>query len=353
MRSLDDKEVISATTKPNQRWLILSAALLLCLLALGTVCFACSKMDREDPEALQQPTKTAAPADTTVKEQTSGEETTPAAADTAQQQTESKSPQTTAPATGQTAAASTDTGSTGSEKPAGNAPSSTGSGSTAAPSSDSSAKSTTPSQTKPTDNATASTDTSGSKTTTESTPTAPGTDTSGSTTVPETEKTDPPATQSTPSDTAATVTYGYRAAKYGDDFSVSYNFPENAIVITDVTTPAANGEYIIPETIDGKPVVAIMGLAFSNSAVSATVKKVVVPASVKTIWGNAFANCYNLTDIYFRGTAIYTETYAFPEVSKRTGTLTIHCSATCSDRNLRYYKNSAVYYDAVYQEWNG
>lgn len=159
------------------------------------------------------------------------------------------------------------------------------------------------------------------------------------------------STTTTPSQTT-TVTYIYRDAKYGDDFSVSANL-ENAVVITGVKTTAADGKYIIPETIDGKKVVAIMALAFCDDSISSTVKTVIVPSSVKTIWNNAFAKCYNLTDIYFKGNAIYTESNAFPEKSKRNGTLTIHCSVNCSDRNYRYYKNSASYYDAEYKEWNG
>ena len=161
---------------------------------------------------------------------------------------------------------------------------------------------------------------------------------------------------STPEESAPlqteTVIYDYRSAKYGDDFSAGANL-ENAVVITGVKTSAADGKYIIPETLDGKKVVAIMALAFCDAEISATVKTVIVPSSVKTIWNNAFANCYNLTDIYFKGNAIYTESNAFPEKSKRNGTLTIHCSANCSDRNYRYYKNSASNYDAEYKEWNG
>lgn len=149
-----------------------------------------------------------------------------------------------------------------------------------------------------------------------------------------------------------TATYLYRDAKYGDDFSVSANL-ENAVVITGVSTVSSNGEYIIPETLGGKRVVAIMGLAFCDDNIKDTVKKVVVPASVKTIWSNAFANCHNLTDIYFRGKAIYVETNAFAAKSNRTGTLTIHCSYGCSDRNYRYYRNSASNYGALYEEWDG
>lgn len=156
----------------------------------------------------------------------------------------------------------------------------------------------------------------------------------------------------TPNPDIATVTYLYRNAKYGDDFSVSANL-EYAVVITGVKTPSASGEYIIPDTIENKKVVAIMGLAFCDNNIRNTVKKVVVPASVKTIWNNAFANCYNLTDIYFSGKAIYVEGNAFAPKSNRNGTLTIHCSYDCSDRNYRYYRNSAVYYDALYEEWDG
>ncbi len=154
------------------------------------------------------------------------------------------------------------------------------------------------------------------------------------------------------STTPSEVTYIYRDAKYGDDFSVNADF-ENAVVITGVKTVSANGEYKIPDTIDGKKVVAIMELAFCDEGISNTVKKVFVPSTVKTIWNYAFADCYNLTDIYFSGNSIYTESNAFPESSKRNVTLTIHCSANCSDRNFRYYKNSASHYDAEYAEWNG
>ena len=159
------------------------------------------------------------------------------------------------------------------------------------------------------------------------------------------------STTTTPSETT-TVTYIYRDAQYGDDFSVSANL-ENAVVITGVKTVSTDGKYVIPETLDGKKVIAIMALAFCDDSISNTVKTVIVPSSVKTIWNNAFANCYNLTDIYFKGNSIYTESNAFPKASKRNGILTIHCSANCSDRNYRYYKNSASSYDALYEEWNG
>ncbi len=169
---------------------------------------------------------------------------------------------------------------------------------------------------------------------------------------PENNNSNSSSSENTPIHKAEEVEYIYRNAKNGDDFSVNADL-ENAVVITGVKGTSADGKYIIPETIEGKRVMAIMPLAFCDEKISNTVKSVVVPSSVKTIWNDAFANCYNLTDIYFKGNSVYTENLAFAETSKRNGVLTIHCSAGCNDRNYRYYKNSAAYYDAKYEEWNG
>ncbi len=165
------------------------------------------------------------------------------------------------------------------------------------------------------------------------------------TTTPETT----PATQGTTAPTEqettappATSAFTYRAARAGDDFSANYQNSGSDIVITGISRPSADGVYDIPSYIDGKKVIAIVANAFSGS----NARVVYVPATVKTIWNYAFAGC-GLTDIYFRGNAIYTENLAF------SGGITIHCSATCSDRNYRYYKNSAANYGAVWQEWNG
>lgn len=138
------------------------------------------------------------------------------------------------------------------------------------------------------------------------------------------------------------VEYTYRAARAGDDFSASYQNTGNDIVITGIAQPSADGVYDIPSYIDGKKVIAIVANAFSGS----DAKVVYIPETVKTIWNDAFAGC-DLTDIYFRGNAIYMESKAFSV------NVTIHCSASCSDRNFRYYKNSAVNYGATWEEWNG
>ena len=148
------------------------------------------------------------------------------------------------------------------------------------------------------------------------------------------------------------ISYKYRDAQYGDDFAISTNL-ENCVVITGINNASNNGEYYVPETINGKKVVAIMPLAFCEESIKNTVKKVIVPSTVLTIWNNAFAECYNLSDIYFCGERIYTENNAFADPQKRNQTLTIHCSSTCSDRNFRYYKNTADSYGAVFAQWEG
>ena len=126
---------------------------------------------------------------------------------------------------------------------------------------------------------------------------------------------------------------------------------ENAIVITKVIGNQASGNYVIPDTIDGKRVVAIMPSAFSD--VSASVKSVTLPSTVRTVWNDAFKNCYNLKDIYIKSAVIGIYTDAFPEISKRTDTLTINCTRNCRDFDYYYYRNIADKYGALYKEWNG
>lgn len=151
---------------------------------------------------------------------------------------------------------------------------------------------------------------------------------------------------------ANNVTYTYRAAKYGDDYSVSYP-TDNCVVVTGITSKSSDGTYTIPETLDGKKVIAIMCGAFSGDNIHDSVKRVIVPATVKTIWNGSFSLCRNMTDIYYCGSSIFTESAAFADKSIRTGTLTIHCSYDCSDRNYRYYRNTASDYGALFAEWNG
>ena len=164
------------------------------------------------------------------------------------------------------------------------------------------------------------------------------------------------STGSTTSQVATQPKYTYITATisnaYPHDANASYE-PQNAIVIIKVNYKESSGNYVIPETIDGKKVAAIMPSAFSNSSISSSVKSVTLPSTVRTIWSNAFKNCYNLTDIYIKSTAIGIYTDAFPSASTRNGTLTIHCKRDCRNFNYYYYRNIAGDYDAEYAEWNG
>lgn len=154
--------------------------------------------------------------------------------------------------------------------------------------------------------------------------------------------TQPTQTITVPATTGYEIKYSYRSARAGDDFNAMYENTGSDIVITGVVQPSNNGVYDIPSYIDGKKVIAIAANAFSG----ANAEVVYVPETVKNIWNGAFTGC-NLTDIYFRGNAVYTEKNAL------ISGVTIHCSASCSDRNFRYYKNSAASYGATWEEWNG
>lgn len=317
MTSFEEKQTIETPKENNKRWLIIIAAVLvLILIVVGILLFA--QKDIPNNEGNDNSTNSSISSDLVTPYNTTSSE---------QQNSDSQGNETSTPTSNnQTQTPPKNEGSTTNNS----------SGKTTTNNSTTSNNS----QNSNTNNTTNSTTNSTSTNSTSSSNKTESSNTSSTT-----------STTTTPSQTTM-VTYIYRDAKYGDDFSVSANL-ENAVVITGVKNASADGKYIIPETINGKKVVAIMALAFCDDNISSTVKTVIVPSSVKTIWNNAFANCYNLTDIYFKGNAIYTESNAFPEKSKRNGTLTIHCSANCSDRNYRYYKNSASYYDAEYKEWNG
>lgn len=176
------------------------------------------------------------------------------------------------------------------------------------------------------------------------TPQPSPTETPVQTTSPTPTETPPASTASPdqPESPSTAVAYTYRAAREGDDYNAQYANSGSDIVITGISRQSSDGIYDIPAYIDGKKVIAIVANAFSGS----NAKIVYVPATVKTIWNYAFVGC-GLADVYFRGSAIYAESKAF------SGNLTIHCSASCSDRNFRYYKDCAVNYGATWEEWNG
>ena len=162
------------------------------------------------------------------------------------------------------------------------------------------------------------------------------------------------ATNSTPDTTQPKYTYIEATIQnaYPTGYSAMYA-PENAIVITKVNYKEESGNYIIPDTIDGKKVAAIMTSAFSDSSISSSVKSVTLPATVRTIWGDAFKNCFNLTDLYIKSSVIGIYENAFPASVNRNGKITFHCKSDCRDFNFYYYRNIAERYDAIYEEWNG
>jgi hypothetical protein len=144
------------------------------------------------------------------------------------------------------------------------------------------------------------------------------------------------------------VSYTYRPADASDVNSANYVNSGNDIVITGVSATSPNGEYQVPAYIDGQRVLAIMPNAFHGT----DAKKVVAGSTVRVIWRNAFLDCVNLTDLYLAGEIMDLDAEAFPE--DRTGTLTIHCSATCHNSVMSTYKSIADYwYDALWEEWSG
>lgn len=148
---------------------------------------------------------------------------------------------------------------------------------------------------------------------------------------------------------STTLKFGYRDAIPADDYTGNASYTNNAIVITTLVATGANGECVIPETIDGKKVAAIGSYAMGSS-----IKTLVIPESVKTIHTYAFTNGYNLTDIYIKGEHIAAPSEFLPPLSKRNYNITIHCSKTCDDRNFRTYKTLCELYGlASYKEWNG
>lgn len=150
--------------------------------------------------------------------------------------------------------------------------------------------------------------------------------------------------------------YSYEDATISNAYPTGYgtvNAPENSVVITKVNYIEESGNYVIPDTIDGKKVAAIMPDAFGDAKISALVKSVSLPSTVRTIWGNAFNGCVNLTDLYLKSTAVEIYKDAFVSAEKRSGKLTIHCKKDCRNFDYYYYRNIADSYGAEYVEWNG
>lgn len=141
-------------------------------------------------------------------------------------------------------------------------------------------------------------------------------------------------------------TYSYRTAQKYDEFDNRYQNVDGDIVITGINWPIESGIYDIPAYIDGKKVIAISYGAFKGS----NMKTVYIPATLGNIWDYALKYCSQLTDIYFRGEAVYT---GFSKFTAFKEGVTLHCSATCHNRNGRIFKDDAALLSITWVEWNG
>ncbi|MBQ4618233.1 MAG: hypothetical protein IJB27_07675 [Clostridia bacterium] len=158
-------------------------------------------------------------------------------------------------------------------------------------------------------------------------------------------------TASAPTDTAPR--YQYDIGTMDNIGYYGVRDPEDTVVITKVDYIEPSGVYVIPQTIDGKKVAAIMPYAFSDPAVCATVRAVTLPSTVRMVWGSAFENCVNLTDLYLQTPVVEIEETAFPQPAQRNALLTVHCARDCRNFDFYYYRNIVSKYSAAYEEWKG
>lgn len=147
--------------------------------------------------------------------------------------------------------------------------------------------------------------------------------------------------------------YEYRQAQPGDQLSEGSYDPETDIVITGVKTVAQDGVYEIPNTINGKRVVAICPLAFSG----ANPRKVTLGKNIIYVSQNAFSGCYDIEALYIRSNYLFLSRSALIVASSRNVTLKIYCSSQCVvDDDLNgdcYLKDMVRVYGGEFHEWNG
>jgi len=162
------------------------------------------------------------------------------------------------------------------------------------------------------------------------------------------------------------IKYKYRDSVYGDEvngYGISADYIENGITIIGVETASESGVYVIPETIDGKKVIAIDSKAFCEEHIKDTVKIVFVPKTVVGIKNYAFSDCCNMTDLYIQGESVAgVPDLFFPTFAKANNTITLHSSETCNDREHRTFKGQYSYNYSLnhgeglvwkFEEWDG
>ncbi len=81
-----------------------------------------------------------------------------------------------------------------------------------------------------------------------------------------------------------------------------------------------------------------------DSTIGKHVVKLIIPASIINMHSFAFQNCNNLRDVYFCGNPIHMNGYTFcdSKIAFYSTDMTLHCSATCNDRNFRIFMMSSV-----------
>ena len=103
---------------------------------------------------------------------------------------------------------------------------------------------------------------------------------------------------------------------------------ESGIIINGYLGDAA--EVVIPETLDGKPVIAIGAGAFTDRVTST----VVIPKTVQRIEDGAFVRCTSLTTLYFPS-GIYEISDAAFDAATYEGFTTLIVNATIAPRNTK------------------
>ena len=148
--------------------------------------------------------------------------------------------------------------------------------------------------------------------------------------------------------------FTYRDAVPQDDVNANESIVTDGIVITGVKEPRADGLYVIPETIDGKKVMAIGEYAFADESVRDTVVTVVIPETVKNLHSYCFYKCNNFTDVYILTDALAGSGALFYRNGFENMPITVHSSAECHDRDLRTYKAICEFYgQGTFVEWDG
>lgn len=147
----------------------------------------------------------------------------------------------------------------------------------------------------------------------------------------------------------------------------SFKAVSGGIEITGIANENASGEYSIPDTIDGKPVISIGERAFYYKKINSiilpetlktindhafsgcsSVSRITIPKSVVKIGNSAFSPCNNLSAVYIASTDISVDNYAFSNSYNRKVELTIYAPSSTGLKD-----KAKMYWSAKYVEWNG